>query len=184
MEIYPRFLEHGIRDALEDTRVVLQAGPRQSGKTTLAKRLAEDSMRFVSLDDPTTLDAARTDPLAVVRDLDRAVVDEVQRAPALILAIKKSVDEDPRPGRCLLTGSANLMAMPRLADSLAGRMAIARLLPLSQAELRRNTPSFLDRVFSGETLPHTEPEVANRLIEIVVAGGYPEALRRSTTGRR
>ena len=184
MEMYPRFLEHGIRDTLQDTRVVLLAGPRQSGKTTLAKRLAEDSMRFVSLDDPTTLDAAKTDPLAVVRDLDRAVVDEVQRAPALILAIKRSVDEDPRPGRFLLTGSANLMALPRLADSLAGRMAIARLLPLAQAELRGIAPSFLDRIFSGEMVRHAEPEVANRLVEIVVAGGYPEALRRSTTGRR
>ena len=137
--MYPRFVERRIREALADTRVVLICGPRQSGKTTLARRIADDVIPFVTLDDATALDAASSDPIGFVRGLDRAVIDEVQRAPGLMLAIKTSVDTDPRPGRFLLTGSADLMTLPRVADSLAGRMGIVRLLPLAQAELRGGT---------------------------------------------
>src|SRR5690606_25545208 len=105
--------------ALADTRVVLLTGPRQSGKTTLVQQWAGEGMAFFTLDNATTLDAARSDPVGFIRGLDRAVIDEVQRAPDLMLAIKESVDADRRPGRFLLTGSANLMTLPRVADSLA-----------------------------------------------------------------
>ena len=131
--MHPRFITPKIMAALTDTRVVLINGPRQSGKTTLARGLAGDGRLFLTLDDPTTLAAARADPVAFVRGLDHAVIDEVQRAPDVLLAIKRSVDEDRRPGRFLLTGSANLMLLPRVADSLAGRMATLDLLPLSPA---------------------------------------------------
>ncbi|MYK14917.1 MAG: AAA family ATPase, partial [Rhodospirillaceae bacterium] len=131
--MYPRFMERQVREALKDTRVVLLCGPRQSGKTTLAQLIAGDAILFFTLDDATTLEAALSDPAGFLRGLDRAVIDEIQRAPDLILAIKTAVDADPRPGRFLLTGSANLMTLPRVADSLAGRMAIIRLLPLAQA---------------------------------------------------
>jgi hypothetical protein len=94
---------------------------------------------FLTLDDQTTLETARADPVGFIRGLDRAVIDEVQRAPEVLLAIKRSVDMDKRPGRFLLTGSANLMTLPNVADSLAGRMEIAERLPLSQSELRRKT---------------------------------------------
>ena len=134
--MYPRFVERRVREALEDTRVVLVCGPRQSGKTTLAQQIAGDAIPFITLDDATAFRAASTDPVGFVRGIDRAVIDEVQRAPDLILAIKATVDADPRPGRFLLTGSADLMTLPRVADSLAGRMGIVRLLPLAQAELR------------------------------------------------
>ena len=90
---------------------------------------------YLTLDDQTTLEAARSDPVAFVRGLDLAIIDEVQRVPELILAIKKAVDDDYRPGRFLLTGSANVMTLPRVADSLAGRMETIRLLPLSQSEV-------------------------------------------------
>ncbi|MDE0201627.1 MAG: AAA family ATPase [Rhodospirillaceae bacterium] len=122
--MYPRFVERRIREALEDTRVVLVCGPRQSGKTTLAQQIAGDTIPFITLDDATTFEAASSDPVGFVRGIDRAVIDEVQRAPDLILAIKATVDVDPRPGRFLLTGSADLMTLPRVADSLAGRMGI------------------------------------------------------------
>ena len=147
MADYPRFVEQRIKDALSDTRVVLVAGPRQSGKTTLVRRMASADVAYLTLDNATTLDAAQQDPVGFVRGIDRAVIDEIQRAPELLLAIKESVDADQRAGRFLLTGSANLMTLPRVADSLAGRMEIVRLLPLAQSEIHANKPSFLENLF-------------------------------------
>ena len=159
-------------------------GPRQSGKTTLARGLAGDGRPFLTLDDHTTLDAARRDPVAFVRGLDHAVIDEVQRAPDVLLAIKRSVDEDRRPGRFLLTGSANLMTLPRVADSLAGRMATLDLLPLSPAEVRGTPSRFLAEAFKGRALQPRASITGPDLVATVLAGGYPEALRRATPARR
>lgn len=128
--MYPRHVEQRLAEALADTPAVLIAGPRQAGKTTLARRMANDGMRYLTLDDELTLLSAQGDPAGMIRSLDRAVIDEIQRAPQLLLAIKKSIDEDRRPGRFLLTGSANLMTLPAVADSLAGRMETLKLLPL------------------------------------------------------
>ena len=153
--MYPRFVESRVREALSDTRVVLLCGPRQAGKTTLASCIAGGDLPFLTLDDATVREAASNDPVGFVRDLDRAVIDEVQRAPDLMLAIKAAVDADPRPGRYLLTGSANLMTLPRVADSLAGRMAIIRLLPLAQSEIRETPSHFLARAFSGDVATAT-----------------------------
>ena len=182
--MYPRFVERRIRDALTDTRVVLLIGPRQSGKTTLAQKLAGEDMVFLTLDNATTLDAASTDPVGFVRSLDRAIIDEIQRAPELILAIKESVDNDPRPGRFLLTGSSNLMTLPRVADSLAGRMETVRLLPLAQSEILGRKPSFFADVFSDGTPTASEAIVGDDLMELVLAGGYPEGLARRSPARR
>ena len=183
--MYARHATHRIEEALGDTRVVLLAGPRQAGKTTLARSLAEQGRTYLTLDDPTILAGARADPTGLVRSLDRAIIDEVQRSPELLLAIKESVDRDTRPGRFLLTGSANLMTLPDVADSLAGRMETIRLLPLAQSEiLRRPPPSFLASLFAGEA-PNSEfPKLGPDLVEIVLAGGYPEALARSSATRR
>ena len=182
--MYPRFVETRVQEALVDTRVVLLCGPRQSGKTTLVQRIAGDAIPFFTLDDATALTAASADPVGFIRDLDRAVIDEIQRAPGLILAIKTTVDADPRPGRFLLTGSADLMTLPRVADSLAGRMGIVRLLPLAQAELQGAPTSFLDRVFAGKLPTSRSPVIGEGLVETVLAGGYPEALTRSGWRRR
>jgi uncharacterized protein len=134
--LYARRIESRIAETLQDTPVVLLAGPRQAGKTTLVRKIAADNgLRYLTLDNELTLLSAREDPVGMIRSLDRAVIDEIQRAPQLLLAIKKSVDEDRRPGRFLLTGSANLMALPTVADSLAGRMETLSLLPLSQSEI-------------------------------------------------
>ncbi len=182
--MYPRFVEQRVQEALVDTRVVLLCGPRQSGKTTLARRIAGNAIPFVTLDDATILNAALTNPVGFLRGFDRAVFDEIQRTPDLILAIKATVDTDPRPGRFFLTGSVNLVILPRVADSLAGRMGTIRLLPLAQAELHDARPSFLDRVFAGEIPASRTPIVADDLAETVFAGGYPAALTHSGWRRR
>lgn len=182
--ILARPIEERIRRDLRDTRVVLLAGPRQAGKTTLAKKLAGRDMKFLTLDDPTTLSAARADPAGFIRGLDRAVIDEVQRVPGLLIAIKQSVDEDPRPGRFLLTGSANLMVLPQMADSLAGRMSVIDLLPLSAAEVMRYSGGFLERVFKGASPEATKTLIGDGLRDLVLAGGYPEARARVTWQRQ
>ena len=182
--MYPRFIERQIREAMKDTRVVLLCGPRQSGKTTLAERIADNVIPFVSLDDATTLDAALSDPVGLLRGLDKAIIDEVQRAPDLLLAIKTAVDADQRAGRFLLTGSANLMTLPRISDSLAGRMQVVRLLPLAQAEVRETHSSFLIDVFACDVPKPRNVVVGDMLVETVLAGGYPEALARSRWERR
>jgi predicted AAA+ superfamily ATPase len=182
--MYPRWIERRVREELSDTRVVLLAGPRQAGKTTLAKKVAEQHATFLTLDDPTVLSAAKDDPVGFVRGLDRATIDEIQRAPELILAIKRSVDEDTRPGRFLLTGSANLLTVPRVADSLAGRMAVVDLLPLSISEIRRHQSHFLEEAFRGNAPKPKDLVIGEDLVTAVVTGGYPEVLLRSTWNRR
>lgn len=182
--ILARPIEERIRRDLADTRVVLLAGPRQAGKTTLARKVAGKDMRFLTLDDPATLAAAQSDPAGFVRGLNRAVIDEVQRAPGLLLAIKQSVDEDTRPGRFLLTGSANLMTLPKVADSLAGRMSVIDLLPLSAAEVMRRSGGFLEKVFKGTIADAEKPLVGDGLRDLVLSGGYPEARARKTWQRR
>ncbi len=182
--MYPRFVERRVREALTDTRVVMLCGPRQAGKTTLARHIAGGAMPFLTLDDTTTRTGAIADPVSFIRGLDRAVIDEVQRAPELLLAIKASVDADRRPGRFLLTGSANLMTLPRVADSLAGRMTVIRLLPLAQAELKGQASTFLEHVFRGSVPSVNVHLLGDDLVEAVLAGGYPEALTRRSFARR
>lgn len=182
--MYARYLKSRIEQALTDTRVVLIVGPRQAGKTTLAKTVNGADRTFLTLDDPTTLAAAQADPVGLLRRIDRAVIDEIQRAPALLLAIKAAVDADPRPGRFLLTGSANVMALPTVADSLAGRMENVALLPLSQAEILGCRTPFLDRLLAGEPPAVGPLKLGEDLVTSVLTGGYPEAVQRSQSGRR
>lgn len=180
-----RHVQRRIATALQDTRVVLVVGPRQAGKTTLARLYASSSRPYLTLDDPATLTAARADPSGFVRGLDNAVIDEVQRAPDLLLAIKESVDKNQAPGRFLLTGSTNLMALPIVADSLAGRLEVITLLPFAQSELAGTPGDLLERLFDGGGLPGVDsPVVGDPLMDRVLKGGYPEALRRTQASRR
>ena len=169
---------------MADTPVVMIAGPRQAGKTTLVKEMADRNMQYLTLDEELTLLAARDDPVGLIRERDYLIVDEVQRAPELILAIKKAVDEDRRPGRFLLTGSANLMTLPTVADSLAGRMETLRLFPLSQSEIHGGTANWIDSVFVDSLPKPTHPVTGSALTETVLRGGYPEALSRTRLKRR
>lgn len=182
--MYKRLVEHRAKEALSDTPVVLIVGPRRAGKTTLVQKMGEEGRSYVTLDDQTVLDAARSDPAGFVRGFDRAIIDEVQRAPELLLAIKKAVDEDYRPGRFLLTGSANVLTLPKVADSLAGRMETIRMLPLARAEIEGCTPTFLDRLFDGALEANPDATVGDDLVRLVLLGGFPEAIRRESEKRR
>lgn len=182
--LYPRQIRSRIAEAMQDTPVVLLAGPRQAGKTTLVRQISGNGASYLTLDDELTLMSAREDPVGMIRSLDRAVIDEIQRAPSLLLAIKKSVDEDRRPGRFLLTGSANLMALPTVADSLAGRMETLLLLPLSQSEIEGQSVNWLDSVFAGQVPQQGTQALGSDLVDRVLRGGYPEAISRSTPRRR
>jgi uncharacterized protein len=181
---FPRFAMARVHRALLDTPVVLINGPRQCGKTTLVRDLVGGRRTYLTLDDDTVLAAARADPVGFLRGLDRSSIDEVQRAPELLRAIKRSVDEDRRPGRFLLTGSADLLALPTVSESLAGRMEIVTLLPLARAELARKRPTFLEEAFSGRVIHTSRPMIGPDLVEAIVIGGYPEMLSRTDASRR
>lgn len=184
--LHPRFAESALERALADSPVVLIHGPRQSGKTTLARVIgSKRGYRYLSFDDDVTREAATSDPAGFIADLsEKVILDEVQRVPALFTSMKASVDRDRRPGRFLLTGSANVLLIPKLADSLAGRMELLRLHPLAQCELAHTRPGFLDALFSGRFKARTFERLGRELALRIVAGGYPTALARSTPKRR
>lgn len=183
---YPRFAKPGLIEALADTPVVLIHGPRQCGKTTLAQDVGrEQAYAYFSFDDDVTLGAATADPVGFVADLpDRVILDEVQRAPGIFSTLKSAVDKRRVPGRFLLTGSANVLLLPTLADSLAGRMGVQRLHPLAQCELAGRAPRFLEQLFAGTHKARRTTRMGKALAERIVAGGYPAALARSTTRRQ
>jgi uncharacterized protein len=181
-KLFPRFSVDQVKAALIDTPVVMVTGPRQCGKTTLVRGFT--SHRYITLDDDTVLEAARGDPSGFVRGLDQAIVDEVQRAPDLLRAIKKTIDVDRRPGRFLLTGSANVLTLPQVSDSLAGRMQVVNLLPLSRAEIGEKKPTFLQKAMAGRVAKTTEYLIGDDLVDAVFTGGYPEMIQRRDRQRR
>lgn len=182
----PRLAQESLQAGLADTPVVVLQGPRQCGKTTLARTVAEPAgFGYLSFDDDNLVRAARADPLGFVSDLPpRMVLDEVQRVPEIFTSIKLVVDRDRQPGRFLLTGSADVLLLPKLADSLAGRMEVIRLHPLAQVELRRQTAGFLTQLFRAEFAVESSQRMGLALAELVAAGGFPAALMRHPTRRR
>ena len=185
-----RHLTEPLRQALFDTPVVLVNGARQTGKSTLVEspELAEAGRQYLTFDDPGVLAAARRDPNGFVAGLSSPVtLDEVQHAPELFPAIKVAVDRKREPGRFLLTGSANVLLLPKLSESLAGRMEVLTLWPFSQGEMNGVREGFLDALFSKKpvwTATHAGAMRRDELLEKVLAGGYPPVAARPSGARR
>lgn len=202
--MYERHAASDLKEALGAEPVVLITGPRQSGKTTLAQMVGEpQGYAYYSLDDPDVFRLAQRNPKGFIGS-GPVILDEVQRLPEMLRILKVAVDRNRRPGRFLLTGSANILQMPETGESLAGRMRTVRLHPLSQSEiegksqseLERNPPLFLDRLFDADfeilkaevrdpfSSP-VDPDIADRSITArIVAGGYPVALAHTTVANR
>ncbi|MXX33958.1 MAG: ATP-binding protein [Gemmatimonadetes bacterium] len=184
--IYPRLIEPHLVEALADSPAVLIHGPRQCGKTTLARIVGSSrGYRYVTFDDDVVRSAAQDDPLGFAAGLpERVILDEVQKAPALFPALKIEIDRRRTPGRFLLTGSTHVLLVPRLSESLAGRLQTLRLHPLAQCELEQRDPDFLDTLFAGEfTIARTE-RLGEDLTRRITGGGYPAALTRPPGRRR
>ena len=166
--------------------MTLIEGPRQCGKTTLAKMVGESAgYAYRSFDNEDTRNFAETDPTGFVNDLpDRVILDEVQKVPRLFSTIKLSVDRNRTPGRFILTGSVNVLQVRQITDSLAGRMRIIRLHPLSQSELARGQSNFLDTLFSVGFKHREYEHLDEKAVDKVIAGGYPSALALGSERRR
>src|ERR1700683_1357011 len=186
-----RFVERNVRptvvEALREARAVCLLGARQSGKSTLARAIAEDEhpAAYLALDNDATRRSALEDPTGFIAGVSGpAVIDEVQRAPDLMLAIKERLDTNNERGQFLLAGSANILTLPSIADALPGRVDYVRMWPFSQGELNARRESFIDGLLAGET-PHVEDAEVGRgaYAPKVVAGGFPDAQDRGARGR-
>ena len=168
-----------IRRKLQVFRVLMLIGARQTGKSTEVKKIVKSlGLQYRTFDNAQELGAAAADPQGYILGIDKPVViDEVQRLPEVFLPIKLDVDEMTDKGRYLLTGSANVMNLPKIADSLAGRIGVIRMFPLAQAEIEESNTNFIDKIFAEEfTYKRYEEETRSRLIERIITGGYPEPL--------
>ena len=190
MYMLSRHLSGSVLEALADTPAVLVNGARQTGKSTLvqSEELAGQARQYLTFDEPGVLAAAKRDPNGFIAGLNTPVtLDEVQHVPELFPVIKAAIDRKRQPGKFLLTGSANVMLMPKLSESLAGRIEVLTLWPFSQGEVRRIKENFLDRLFSAKSVawPGKSSAISrDELLEIVAAGGYPPAVARQSTARR
>lgn len=165
-------------DALTWSPVVAITGPRTAGKSTLARELtARHGGSFVDLDDPAVRGLAAADPTSFVRDRpEPVVVDEFQRVPELLGAIKAELNRDRRPGRYVLAGSARHEAVPELADFLTGRVELISLWPFAIAELEPGAAPLVDRLFAGEPPARGSAIARAELVDLVLRGGYPIAV--------
>lgn len=176
MKKYTRNLTNHLLECLKGSPAVLIIGARQTGKTTLVKKLGErEKYHYATFDDLFSQAAADADPVGFVDSLSKPVIlDEVQCAPKIFVPIKKDIDENRESGRYIFTGSANPLAMPHLGDSLAGRMQVLQLWPLSQGELLGIHETFIDHVFSSSMPDFSASSIdKDDLTHLLIKGGYP-----------
>ena len=182
----PRLLSGALLEALKDTPAICLLGARQTGKTTLTKSLEKDRT-YISFDNSTFLNIARQDPSGFVQGLpERVTLDEVQRIPELMPAIKESIDNNRVPGRFILTGSANLLLLPEVQESLAGRVEVAYLQPLAEQEKHNVRLSLLAKLISNQITPAIKPQsnITDSIAKAVITGGYPEPNTRTESRAR
>ncbi len=182
--MFKRNLLKPIETALTDTPVVLIIGARQVGKTTLALSLADNYLTF---DDANVVATAKYSPADFINNLSKPIIlDEIQRCPEILSAIKMAVDKNRTAGQFVLTGSANVLTLPKVSESLAGRMEVQRLRPLSQGEILGIKETFIEQLFADEfVLPTNFPnEDRNDLFTRMLVGGYPEVVSRTAESRR
>jgi predicted AAA+ superfamily ATPase len=183
-----RTITPNVLDALKDSPVVLLNGARQVGKSTLVEWLSSHghTARYVTLDDAVVLSAVHNNPEGFLAGYQEPlIIDEVQRAPEIFLALKASVDKKKRAGQFLLTGSANVLLIPKLSESLAGRMEILSLYPFSQSELEETKGSFVEDIFAEKMPKYSVKNITRHLLrDRMIKGGYFEAVQRNDPARR
>lgn len=184
-----RHLQESLLEALADTPAVFLQGPRQVGKTTLVRQIAdrEPGARYFTLDDLSVLGSASSDPAAFIADsTGLTIVDEVQRVPELILPLKAAIDQDRRPGRFLLTGSANILVVPELSRELVGRLALLTLRPFSRGETLGHRETLIDQLFEGSLSSTSHPPAGDSpdVLDLLLLGGFPEPSSRKDERRR
>ena len=184
--MFKRFVKARLIKALKRSPVVLLNGARQIGKTTLVLEFIKDKKyTYITFDDEITYLAAKNNSIDFIANIEKPVIiDEVQRVPEIFLAIKRDVDANRHAGRYLLTGSANPLLIPRLGDSLAGRMEVIDLMPLSQGEIYDEEEHFIDIVFSKKQLRSPKKSITKKaLYKRMITGGYPSVQKSDEEDR-
>ena len=182
-----RKIKHKLLDALTDSPVVLVHGARQTGKSTLVKQIAKTDYpaKYLTFDDAGILSAAMNNPVDFISEYEEnIIIDEVQRVPEIFLAIKSLVDKKRQPGKFILTGSSNVFLLPKISESLAGRIEILKLFPLSQSEISSTNYNFVDELFGKVTNLNSKPEKKNNFVSKILSGGFPEMQTRKNRERQ
>jgi predicted AAA+ superfamily ATPase len=182
-----RKIKQKLITALSDSPVVLLHGARQTGKSTLVKYLAENDYpaKYLTCDDPGILSAALNNPMEFLTGYDGSlIIDEVQKVPDIFVAIKNVIDKNRKAGKYILTGSSNVLLLPKVSESLAGRIEILQLFPFSQNEITGSNFNFIDEVFNIEFKPTFKQPMKNDIVRRVMTGGFPEMLRRNDRSRQ
>lgn len=188
--MYQRLLQSLMEEFLSEFRILYVTGPRQAGKTTLARAISEKAgMDYLTLDDQAVLASAESDPHGLIRSLGtrKVVIDEFQYAPALIPAIKEVSDQLPpeEKGRFLLTGSADIFRSAHTQEALPGHMARLELYPLAISEINTSSLNIVDYLLAGDYSSHAATVIDREaLASLILRGGYPEVQEKSARAKQ
>lgn len=185
-KIYQRNILDVVTDSIQYSPATLINGARQTGKSTFIQMsfVGPDNFSYINLDDLTLLGLAKSEPVLFLSQLEaRAAIDEIQRTPELLLPLKKVIDENRTTRRFLLSGSANILTLPKLSESLAGRLEVHTIWPLSQGEIHGVKERFIDFAFSEDSPPPVKTWTQHEYLSAVITGGYPEVVLQMRAGR-